>query len=40
MRRTAARLILVAIGLAFVACTSPTAPTQPNADQTVTVGPH
>ena len=40
MRRFTARLILAAIALAFVACTSPTAPTQPNADQTVTIGPH
>jgi hypothetical protein len=40
MRHFAARLILAAIALAFVACTSPTAPTQPSADQTVTIGPH
>ncbi|HEY7895863.1 MAG TPA: hypothetical protein VIC24_13270 [Gemmatimonadaceae bacterium] len=40
MRRTTARLILAAIALAFVACTSPTAPNQPNRDDTVTVGPH
>jgi len=40
MRRTTARLILAAITLAFIACTSPTAPSQPNADQTVTIGPH
>jgi hypothetical protein len=39
MRRFTARLILAAITLAFVACTSPTAPTQPS-DQTVTIGPH
>jgi hypothetical protein len=39
MRRTAARILLAAIALAFVACTSPTAP-QPNADQGVTIGPH
>ncbi|GEM_PF-5113731 len=40
MRHITARLILAAIALAFVACTSPTAPTQPSADQTVTIGPH
>ena len=40
MRRLTARLILAAIALAFVACTSPTAPTQPGADQTIPVGPH
>jgi len=40
MRRLTARIILAAIALAFVACTSPTAPSQPSGDQTVTVGPH